>query len=409
MKEKRTVFAAVAPAICACGLAVITAGCSPEWIAGGAPETPPGAYIEDPAPEVIPGKEEVANIPPQKIELPQTPVVIEPEDPVVQILTPEGGEVKVEEPVQPTPPPAQPAQPAVKEIVYTVCKGDTLSGIGESYGADWRQIAAYNKLDVKSVLRVNQQIRIPENLIRQKGAKALSDVKNLELKPVAPTPAPEKKAAAPVPEKKVEVQPQAGQKIHVVESGDMLSKLAVKYGVSAAAIAKANGIEMNSMLRLKQKLVIPPADPNFAKKRSPKAAAPKKAAAAPVKTEKTEPAKKDAAPILDSNNPPSFGDAAPAETPAPAEKTEDAPAPPLPDDDSAPEETSAPAISAPAAQSTGSAASELSYSTTAYKGATLRSIARDMNANLDKVLKLNPGIDPDQKFDAPRQILMPLE
>ncbi|MFH1085973.1 MAG: LysM peptidoglycan-binding domain-containing protein, partial [Chloroflexota bacterium] len=48
-----------------------------------------------------------------------------------------------------------------------------------------------------------------------------------------------------------------GELVHVVQSGDMLGSLAVKYDVTSEAIAKANGIALTTMLQVGQRLIIP--------------------------------------------------------------------------------------------------------------------------------------------------------
>jgi LysM repeat protein len=58
----------------------------------------------------------------------------------------------------------------------------------------------------------------------------------------APTPAP---TAAPT------------QTIYIVQAGDTLSLIADRFGVSAQAIANANGIAVDSILNIGQRLVIP--------------------------------------------------------------------------------------------------------------------------------------------------------
>lgn len=50
---------------------------------------------------------------------------------------------------------------------------------------------------------------------------------------------------------------ESGVKIHTVSSGETLSKIAAKYGVTAAAIAKANHIANMNLIWVGQKLVIP--------------------------------------------------------------------------------------------------------------------------------------------------------
>lgn len=413
MKEKRTVFAATMPAICACGLAVFAVGCSPEWISGGAPETPTGAFVDDPvavpapAPEAIPEQKQETTDTLAPVQ--QTPGQQESGEAEIQLFSPDGGEVKVEaEEPAPVPAPAKEETPApapvVNEIVYTVCKGDTLSHIAESYDADWKVIAEYNKLDPKATLRVNQQIRIPETALRRRNIRDLKDVKNVEEK-LAPVPAPEKKKVEPAKPGPA-AQKQEGQRTHKIVKGDMFSKLALTYKVPAAAIAKANGLTLTSTLQIGKTLVIPPADPTFMQKKAQAKTTVKKPAAEKKTVEKPQPEKKETpapAPAVNRDDPPGLNVEEPA-APAPA-KENDAPAPALPDDDTPVAHGESVDVTTP---SNANSTIE-SYRTTAYKGATLRILAKDMGADLEKVLKLNPGIGADEVFSSPQQIQMPLE
>ena len=64
----------------------------------------------------------------------------------------------------------------------------------------------------------------------------------------APTPAATSASAAtPVPTATV----------YVVKAGDQLGRIAVKYGVTVAAIRKANNIKDPNLIRVGQKLIIP--------------------------------------------------------------------------------------------------------------------------------------------------------
>lgn len=51
-----------------------------------------------------------------------------------------------------------PAQPA--ETVYTVVKGDTLSGIAARFGTTWQKLAEYNRIANPNLIYVGQKIRI---------------------------------------------------------------------------------------------------------------------------------------------------------------------------------------------------------------------------------------------------------
>jgi LysM repeat protein len=118
----------------------------------------------------------------------------------------------------PAPPTATPG--AVK--YYTVRAGDTLIGIGAATGYDWGQIASLNGLTANSSLWVGQKLRLP-------GSEG---------------------STAPAPAAK---QPTT----YRVQAGDTLQGIGARFGVSWQAIASANKLTQNSVLRIGQQLVIP--------------------------------------------------------------------------------------------------------------------------------------------------------
>lgn len=60
-------------------------------------------------------------------------------------------------------PPEAPTAPKEEtaEIVYTVKKGDTLSGIAKKYGTTYQKLAEYNGIDNPNIIHVGQKIKIP--------------------------------------------------------------------------------------------------------------------------------------------------------------------------------------------------------------------------------------------------------
>lgn len=120
---------------------------------------------------------------------------------------------------------AAPAAPAT-ETVYTVVKGDTLSGIAARYGTTWQALAEYNGIANPSLIHAGQKIRIP-------GASGGS-VQEAPTKPQKP-------------------------RTYTVVSGDSLSKIGGKLGVSWRKIAQANGIQAPWVIRPGQVLTIPEA------------------------------------------------------------------------------------------------------------------------------------------------------
>ena len=56
---------------------------------------------------------------------------------------------------------SQPAQPNKSDCVYVVKSGDTLSKIAAQYGTTYQKLAEYNNIANPSLIRVGQQIKIP--------------------------------------------------------------------------------------------------------------------------------------------------------------------------------------------------------------------------------------------------------
>lgn len=71
--------------------------------------------------------------------------------------------------------------------------------------------------------------------------------------PAAATPGSGEATAVPA----AEVTPTTGERIHVVESGDTLTQLAVIYGVPVEEIAAANGLSDVDTLEVGQEIIIP--------------------------------------------------------------------------------------------------------------------------------------------------------
>lgn len=176
-------------------------------------------------------------------------------------------------------PPAQKtaAAAAAGETTYKVVKGDSLSRIAYKHGLKTKELAAYNNLDLKSTLKVGQELKIPAG-----GAYA------------APAPQSDKSAAKPADGKSgasarsdaksgAKAKPAAlpADGIHVVAAGESLERIGRKYGVSAKAIADENNIAMTKVLHVGDKLRIPA---RSAAKKTAAAKSGSKKAATKVKT-----------------------------------------------------------------------------------------------------------------------------
>ena len=90
--------------------------------------------------------------------------------------------------------------------VYTVQSGDTLSGIAAMYGTSAESLAILNGISNPNLIYVGQQIKVTGS-------------------------------ASPAP-----TQPVSSTTTYTVQSGDTLSEIAARYGMSVSEIASLNGI-----------------------------------------------------------------------------------------------------------------------------------------------------------------------
>jgi LysM repeat protein len=147
------------------------------------------------------------------------------ESPTVEPTTPPTEIPPTEIPPTEVPPTVEPAPttpPSSGATTYTVQRGDTLYSIARRYGTTVEAIAAANGIANPSRIRVGQTLTIPGG-----------------------TGAP-----APVPS--------GGGTTYVVQRGDNLFRIALRYGVSYVYLAQYNGIADPSRIYVGQVLKIPP-------------------------------------------------------------------------------------------------------------------------------------------------------
>ena len=116
-------------------------------------------------------------------------------------------------------PAAAPAAPAASApTTYAVQAGDALASIAARVGLNWQTLAQWNGLSGKSILQVGQVLRL-----------------------TAPTQ-PAVAANTPAPA------------VYRVRSGDSLSSIAARFGLTWQTLAQINGLDRTSVLRVGQTL-----------------------------------------------------------------------------------------------------------------------------------------------------------
>jgi len=120
--------------------------------------------------------------------------------------------------VAPTPTSEGVPVPPESPTMHIVQRGETLFSISRQYGIPWEDVAQANGITYPYWIAVGQKLTIPR-----------------EETPVAPI----------------------GGRIHIVQQGENLFRIGLKYGVDWQDIARANGIVNPNEVVVGQKLVIP--------------------------------------------------------------------------------------------------------------------------------------------------------
>ena len=122
--------------------------------------------------------------------------------------------------------------PSGSTTTYVVQRGDTLYLISLRFNVTISALMAANGITNPNLIFVGQRLTIP-------GAGA----------PPTATPPP---GATPAP-----TTPPSGSTVYIVQPGDVLWRIALKFGVSASAIIAANGLTNPNLLFVGQRLIIP--------------------------------------------------------------------------------------------------------------------------------------------------------
>jgi LysM repeat protein len=126
-----------------------------------------------------------------------------------------------------------------RPTTYTIKRGDTISGIAQRYGLSTSSLLSINGLTSRSIIYPGQTIKLSGSSI------SITPVSQVD--PIGDPPStPPTSAPAPVVNNH-----------YTIKSGDTVTKIASKFGVSVDAILKANGLSRTSIIYAGRTLVIP--------------------------------------------------------------------------------------------------------------------------------------------------------
>ncbi|MCR5753097.1 MAG: LysM peptidoglycan-binding domain-containing protein [Kiritimatiellae bacterium] len=174
---------------------------------------------------------------------------------------------------------------ATKE--YVVKSGDTLGAIAYGNGINVRQLKELNGLS-SDTIRIGQKLKIPATKVVKSAPKAQKKAEKKAAKKDEKKPVEEKTEAAPAPEAApvadkpteasadpaadiaapVEAAPSAEttaapaeapaeEQTYIVQEGEDLADVSIRWGVSAAAVCELNNLNENDKLKAGQVLKLP--------------------------------------------------------------------------------------------------------------------------------------------------------
>lgn len=133
---------------------------------------------------------------------------------------------------------------------HVVQKGETYYGISRTYGITVDELCNANGLSKDSVLKVGQELKIPEKDAKKETPAKTENIKVTETVSVAAKP------AETTPVKETEVRK---YEIYVVQKGDTLYKIARTSDTSVADLKKINELSEDCTIKVGQELRVPAA------------------------------------------------------------------------------------------------------------------------------------------------------
>ncbi|WP_420640831.1 LysM peptidoglycan-binding domain-containing protein [Candidatus Leptofilum sp.] len=163
-------------------------------------------------------------------------------DPAATTAVPDGSttdpatEATAEPGAEATPPP-ETNEPR-GEVTHTVTSGDTITGLSVLYDIPVDVIVAANNLTNIDSLELGQQLIIP--------------AEGTEVEDIVPAQTPAAEATSP--------PPATEERTHIVQAGENLFRIGLRYGFSVEELASYNNIANPNVLDVGQVIKIPPSN-----------------------------------------------------------------------------------------------------------------------------------------------------
>ncbi|MBI5930975.1 MAG: LysM peptidoglycan-binding domain-containing protein [Chloroflexi bacterium] len=145
-----------------------------------------------------------------------------------------------------TPHPTSAQDGGQQNTQHVVQRGESLYGIARQYGVTVLAIAQANNISNPNLIYVGQVLKIPVATT----PTATTPAPTTPTTPTTPAPTTVTPAATTPP-------PATGPTVHVVQVGENLYRIALKYGTTVQAISQANGITNPNLIYVGMQLNIP--------------------------------------------------------------------------------------------------------------------------------------------------------
>ena len=174
----------------------------------------------------------------------------------------------------------QARQEEAEQLTHIVKPGESPAKIAAQYGVNVDDFLAWNKLSKASTIQIGQRL-VVKGCAAPDQPPAAEKTQIAKLKPDSPATAPqktiEKDASQPdAPADEKQAQP-TEEGVHVVAQSETPGQIAEKYHVGLSVLLRYNNLTPKSVIRVGQKLKVPPAqtakadaDPDTAPKSEPK-------------------------------------------------------------------------------------------------------------------------------------------